>query len=85
MWATYYQYLVKHLRITNASLRGEEYEGVRGPFRGLFGLLNFDFLMGQSSFQAHLIGCHAYVQHIGGAKKALSSSEPDIFFRQLVW
>ncbi|KAJ3476427.1 hypothetical protein NLG97_g9132 [Lecanicillium saksenae] len=64
IWTKYYQYLVKHLRITNASLRGEEYEG--------------------SSFQAHLIGCHAYVLHIGGAKKALSSSEPDIFFRQLV-
>ncbi|OAA80092.1 C6 zinc finger domain protein [Akanthomyces lecanii RCEF 1005] len=79
LWASYYRYVLEHIKILNMCIRDEgRYGGRNRVFYCIARLMYFDMVADASSCHAHINGFFTYVQRIGGAKAVLSLPVPPI-------
>ncbi|KAJ3496537.1 hypothetical protein NLG97_g2587 [Lecanicillium saksenae] len=80
LWKSYYHYVLELLRILNMCIRDEgPYGGRRRVFYCVFRLFTCDSNFLLPSWQAHLKGYFAYVEHMGGVKTVLSFPTSPIY------
>lgn len=85
LWASYYRYVLEHIKILNMCIRDEgRYGGRNRVFYCIARLMYFDMVAEASSCHAHINGFFTYVQKMGGAKAVLSLPVPPTYSFQAV-